>query len=166
MSRAACRNNPLLPVSAWDDFHRGRPGEFGLQAMVVCRFACPVLKECQERFRSGSMVETIAAGGWFDRNGALREGNLSLFGVELAATYLGVEEKYISRRTGKGRGFVVAHRQSGRTYFARDNVLAVAARHRLTTCGTEKAARLHQLRGEWPCQRCRSVRQRNGFLAA
>jgi len=149
--RAACHQHPLLGPDAWTEVADGRPIGDGIKALMVCRYTCPVRKECGKGVTSAQ--DTVAGGGWWNLRGQfLNPGDGQYLDANQAATYLGVSVPRWNRHALIHKVPVV-HREGGRKYFHIDSVRRMV-RILGASHGTREAYQLHQLRGEDPCALC------------
>lgn len=150
---AACHKHLLLPWDAWFELKAGRPRGDGIKALMVCRFACPVRRQCQE-VKMGANV--IHGGGWTDRNGRfINPGDGALLDVAQAAVYLGTSQGRFAQHA-KRRHLPPAMVMGGRTLYDVDVVSdllpTLSPAH-----GTVAAKERHILHGQPQCTLCLKV---------
>lgn len=145
--RAACGNNPFLPPDAWHEVEQGAPAGQGAEALLVCRFACPVRDACAKVKQADP--NTVVAGGWYDHGGRYHQHEL--LETHQAAAYLGMEVRAFVRRK-----LPVAQHIGWRCFYDLAEIQRVA-RTRRQLHGTMQEMKLHHLRGERPCALCRAV---------
>lgn len=152
LDRAPCTRHPLLPPDAWFEVRRGVPAENGLKAFLVCRFACPVRKECSTVAHA---KETIYGGGWTDGSGTfINPGDGDYLDMNQAAAYLGVTVGTLSGLMARAKVSKVEV-LSKRAFYHIDDIRrllqsgSVGPPH-----GTLEARDLHLLRGEPLCRSC------------
>lgn len=151
---AACRNHPMLDRDAWNMVESGYPVGDGAKAVVVCRKACPVRKECRASFTRG--VECVAGGGWFDVKGRFVGADLDAYDSILAGAYLGVDPSKV--RSWMHKDLPVKYIFKGRAWFDVNHLdRLVYIRRRGAAHGTYAAKVAHQIRGEDPCRMCQGA---------
>lgn len=150
---AACRNHPVLDVTAWDMVESAHPVDEGAQAVVVCRMACPVRRECNLYYQGR---EVNAGGGWFDAKGKLYGQDVDAYDAVLAGAYLGVDPDRV--RSWMHKELPVKYVAHGRSWFDVKYVhRLVYIRGRGAAHGSMAARTAHLLRGESPCRMCQSA---------
>lgn len=151
---AECRNHPTLPAAAWFEFSCGMPQGDGIKALMVCRYRCPVARECSEdRYN-----EAIAGGGWWDRTGRFHNpGGGTWLDVYQAAAYMGIPATRMQRILHRDKVAAVATFR-GRKLYELD-VIKCLPRVFGPKHGTMAACELHSLRGEPFCDICQRMRK-------
>jgi hypothetical protein len=150
---AACLKHPFLGPDAWSEVLYGYPRNEGIQAALVCRFACPVRQQCKD---SGYRAkEMIAGGGWFNRHGYFNQDPEGKLELHQAAAYIGVPISRLQSWVSRGK-IAPAKRYGGRVWLLLTDVQELAKKHG-PSHGTVQAWQLHQLRGEAQCADCASV---------
>jgi len=151
LDRAACRDHPVLSPDAWFEVINAAPKGQGAEAMMVCRYVCPVMNECRANYQG---IEAIAGGGWFDAKGQFYEPDEDLLDANQAAAYLGVRVDRVRRIMG-GALPIAAHKR-GRAWFRLEDVHSISKRYG-PPHGSMLAYRLHELKGEQPCPMCQTI---------
>jgi hypothetical protein len=151
---AACVNHPFLGPDSWSKVQWGYPHDEGTQAVLVCRFVCPVRQQCQDSFRGNEM---IAGGGWFNRHGYYNKDHEQMMELHQAATYIGVPLTRLQNWVARKK-LIAAKRYNGRVWLWLTEVQDLAKRYG-PPHGTVQAWQLHLLRGEEPCATCVPVAQ-------
>jgi hypothetical protein len=151
---AACRNHPALSPEAWFQLENGVPRGDGAHALYVCRYVCPVMRQCRDWYRGH---HAIAGGGWWDHLGKFRDTDHSTMDMYQVAAYLGQTPRRIQTWTARGLLNPLHHRH-GRNWFSVTEVMALG-RVRGPIHGTGDAYRLHLIKNEQPCEKCQEVHQ-------
>lgn len=149
MAGGSCFRHDFLPIDAWSEVSNTGPRAAGVDALLVCRFSCPIRQQCRDQFQG---VGIVAGGGWWDQKGNPRDDDLDLFDAYQAAGFLGKDVRWVRHHTISGE-LTVVRRVKQRPFYALDNLRDVASQY-APICGSEVARRLHHLKGEWPCQIC------------
>lgn len=152
MGQPACSNNPVLDPDAWFELSNGRPAGRGLEAILVCRFACPV------RLKGGCPVtddqDVIADGGWYNNKGLFHKSSEDVIDIHQAAVYIGIGVERL-RTIVKRRGMEKPNSGFYSTIYVSD--MKKLANAYSPPHGSWKMARLHHIRGEPSCNFCKAA---------
>lgn len=152
LDRAPCTRHPLLPPDAWFEVQRGVPANSGIKALLVCRFACPVRKQCGAIDHGKG---TIYGGGWTDGAGTfVNPGDGDYLDMYQAAAYLGVSVATLNSLTRR-RGVRSVEVRNKRSFYHIDDIRQLLQAGDVGPLhGTVDAKNLHLLRGEPACRNC------------
>lgn len=149
--QAACMSNPVMQPDDWFEVQNGRPHGAGLEAALVCRFACAMVNNCPMLAHKDN-VSLIAGGYWFDSKGLARGGpDGDTIDINVAATYIGIGVERL-RNLIQRRGFERPVEGYHSEMMVAD-MIKLAERYS-PPHGTVKRLRLHYIRGEELCVYC------------
>lgn len=154
LTKGACRKHPLLHMDAWFKVEGGIPVYEGTVALSVCRFECPVTKECRSWNKSLRSVDSIWGGGWSDALGSHRDhlDDGSTMDTRAAAAYLGVTMNTIHLWV-KQAVLTPLRKREGKYFFSPEEVRRVYEDDRVPH-GNLAQYRAHLMRGDTPCDQC------------